>query len=66
MECDMDEARKHYEANCQMFIRSGGDPICFGRLEGMQDMARSLGHGDCFKDIRDKYMDQFQHLVTNS
>jgi len=57
------EARKLYEQQCQMFIKSGGDRGVFGRLEGMQDAAKALGHGDCFKDIRDRYIPDFQKLV---
>ncbi len=59
----MEEARKLYEQHCQAFIKSGGDRGCFGRLEGMQDAAKTFGHGDCFKDIRDRYMPDFQKLV---
>jgi hypothetical protein len=58
-----DEARQLYEQCCKSFIASGGDRICFGRLEGMQVAAKSLGLGDCFKDIRDRYMAEFEKLT---
>lgn len=60
---EVKDALELYEKYCESFIKSGGKPICFGRLEGLQEMARILGLGDIFKPVRDKYMEEFRKFV---
>ena len=60
---DLTEAEKLYKSHCELFLKSNGSATVFGRLEGMQDLAKALGLGDCFKSIRDQYMSRFEKLV---